>query len=575
VSPAAARSRLAFAAAALWVLPLWVVRFPPMVDYPQQLALSAILRWYSDPVRRFRETYELALWTPHGLFKLLTAGLAWVVPIHVAGRLVVSASLLGVGLAALALCRRAGRPGWYALLALALTYNTVFYWGFVDNLLAIPLALGGVAMADGLFERPFGWRSWLALAGVCALFYAVHLQFLLLFAGMVGWIAICRRPPWRRLALWLSALVPGVAACLGVMAYGILRTAPGVISEYERRMRSAPPFRLPLTTKLLRLPDLLFGPYPDRTGWILLGLLALTAVVAILFREKRPFGASPHSPNPLSPGLPPTLTGERGLETELSSPSSPGGVGGRPGEEGRGDEGPPTGRGNGPERSEPRVPDLLFRTRFATLTGWLVLLYLILPEFRGGYLIADRVAPFAAMMGVIALPPPRLERRRLVAALVGVVVAFQFMQTLSAFLRFRGESAGLEELLAGTEPGQNLAGLIFQRESASWRGMPFYLHFPAYYQVEKGGRILFSFAELFQTSARFRPGKSWDDLLREWNDWNPQFFDYGRHGGRFRYFLVRGTLADVTAAFGGDPARLGLNGRTAGEWWLFESPPKY
>ncbi|HEY2295778.1 MAG TPA: hypothetical protein VGM86_34175 [Thermoanaerobaculia bacterium] len=510
MSPAAARSRLALAAAALWVLPLWVVRFPPMVDYPQQLALSAILRWYSDPVRRFRETYELALWTPHGLFKLLTAGLAWVVPIQWAGKLVVSASLLGVGLAALALCRRAGRPGWYALLALALTYNTVFYWGFVDNLLAIPLALGGVAMADGLFERsierPFGWRSWLALAGVCLLFYTVHLQFLLLFAGMVGWIAICRRPPWKRLALWLSALVPGVAACLAVMAYGVLRTAPGVISEYERRMRSAPPLRLPVTTKLLRLPDLLFGPYPDWTGWVLLGLLGVTAVLAVAFRERS------------------------------------------------------------------SSPDLLFRTRFATLAGWLVLLYLILPEFRGGYLIADRVAPFAAMMAVIALPPPLPERRRLVAVLVGVVVAIQFMQTLSAFLRFRGESAGLEELLAGTEPGQNLGGLIFDRQSASWRGMPVYLHFPAYYQVEKGGRILFSFAELFQTSARFRPGKSWDDLLREWNDWNPQLFDYRRHGGRFRYFLVRGTLADVTAAFGGDPARLGLTGRTAGEWWLFERP---
>jgi hypothetical protein len=98
--------------------------------------------------------------------------------------------------------------------------------------------------------------------------------------------------------------------------------------------------------------------------------------------------------------------------------------------------------------------------------------------------------------------------------------------------------------------------------------MAVYLHFPAYYQVEKGGRVLFSFAELFQTSARFRPGASWDGLLREWNDWNPRLFDYGRHGGRFRYFLVRGTPADVTAAFGGDPARLGLTGRTAGEWWL-------
>ena len=284
------RSRLSLALAALWVLPLWVVAFPPMVDYPQQLALAAILRWYSDPARRFRETYELALWTPHGLFKLLAAGLAWAMPIEVAGKLIVSASLLAVGAAALALCRRTGAPGWYALLALALTYNSIFYWGFVDNLLAFPLALAGAALADRLLDGPFGARPWLALAATCLLFYTVHLQFLLLFAGAVGWLAICRLPQWnwdlRRFALWLSALVPGVAACGAVMAYGVLRAPVGVISEYERRMRSAPPVRLPLATKLARLPDLLFGPYPDRTGWVLLGLLVLTMAVAIAFREK-------------------------------------------------------------------------------------------------------------------------------------------------------------------------------------------------------------------------------------------------------------------------------------------------
>jgi hypothetical protein len=522
------RRRLPLAAAALWVLPLWVVAFPPMVDYPQQLALSAILRWYSDPIRRFRETYELALWAPHGLFKLLTAGLAWAVPINVAGKLVVSASLLAVGAAALALCRRTGRPGWYALLALALTYNTVFYWGFVDNLLALPLALGGAALADRLLDRPVTARPWLALAGVTVLFYTVHLQFLLLFAGMVGWLAICRlsKENWKRLALWLTALVPGLVACGAVMAYGVLRSPVGVISEYERRMRSSPPLRLPLGTKLARLPDILFGPYPDRTGWVLLGLLAVTAILAILFRDR--------------------------------SPSPPG----------RGGQGVRPRSADGPEG--PRVLDRLFRARFATLTGWLALLYLILPEFRGGYLIAERVAPLAVMLAMVMLPPPAAGRRRLVALLVAGVLVFQFGQTLSAFLRFRAESAGLAELLAGTEPGQNLAGLIFERESASWRGLPVYLHFPAHYQAAKGGRILFSFAELFQTSARFRPGESWDDLLREWSDWNPRFFNYERHGGRFRYFLVRGGPADVVTAFGGDPGRLGLAGKTAGEWWLFE-----
>jgi hypothetical protein len=443
------------------------------------------------------------------------AGLAWVLPINVAGRLVVSLCLVAVGAGALALCRRAGRPAGYALLALALTYNYAFFWGFVDNLLAYPLALGGIALADALFDRPFTARSWLALAAVGLLFYTVHLQFLLLFAGAVGWLAICRLPGWRRLALWLSALVPGVVAGLAAMAYGVLHSPAGVITAYELRMRQAPPLRLPLLAKLRYVPELLFGPTADHSAVISLGLLLAVAVLALVFRAP------------------------------AAAPAS----------------------------GQVSRQDLLFRTRFATLAGWIAFLYLILPEFRGGYLIAQRIAPFAAMVAVTALPVARPERRRLVAWLAAALVVFQLGQTLAGFLRFRTESAGLADLLEDTEPGQSLAGLIFDRSSASWPSMPVYLHFPAYYQAFKGGRILFSFAELFQTSARFRPGRSWDDLLTQWNEWSPQLFDYDRHGERFRYFLVRGDRGDVADAFGGDPARRGLRGWQAGGWWLFEKTP--
>jgi hypothetical protein len=64
-------------------------------------------------------------------------------------------------------------------------------------------------------------------------------------------------------------------------------------------------------------------------------------------RWERPSGASPHSPDPSLPASPPTLR-ERGgrlvkRQIKLTSPSSPVGKGGRPGEEGRGDEGQPAG----------------------------------------------------------------------------------------------------------------------------------------------------------------------------------------------------------------------------------------
>src|SRR3954471_2665414 len=68
---------------------------------------------------------------------------------------------------------------------------------------------------------------------------------------------------------------------------------------------------------------------------------------------ERPFGAGPHSPTPLS-RPPPRPTGREGLK-QLSpkglSPSSPVRSGGRPGEEGRGDEGQRTGDAGGPASS--------------------------------------------------------------------------------------------------------------------------------------------------------------------------------------------------------------------------------
>ena len=296
---------LAYAVAALWVLPLWVVRFPPMVDYPQQLALAAILRWYSDPARRFRETYELALGAPHGLWKLLVAGLAWIAPIDGAGQLVVSLSLVAVGAAALALCRRAGRPDGHALLALALTYNSPSSGGSSTTCSPIPWSLAGVALADQPFERPItparGW-PW----PVRLLLYTVHLQFLLLFAGAVGWLALARAPGWKRLALGLSALVPGLALGLGVMAVGVFALPVGVVTAYERRLRDIPTIWTPITVKLARLPDLLFGAHADGSGWLLLALLLAfgTLVIATRVRERaargggRPCSATVSPPSP-------------------------------------------------------------------------------------------------------------------------------------------------------------------------------------------------------------------------------------------------------------------------------------
>ena len=493
-----------------WVVPLWLIRYLPMVDYPQQLAVASILRYYGDPARMLQQAYEPALLRPQGLFEVIAAGLAWLMPIEHAGKVVLALSLALVVPAAVALCRRTGRPDWYALFALAVTYNHAFYWGFADNLMAYPLVLAGGALADRLFDRPrFGWREWLPLAGCGLLFYAIHLQFLLVFAGLLGWLAIARRPGWKRLATWLSTLVPGLAVGMGVLRWAHLHAAE-VMTGYQDRLQSKQSYYRSVYEKLVNIPDAWFGGYADSAQYLLLGLLLL-AVLALLV----PF----------------------------------------------------------PRSTRPAAEDHLYRSRFLVPALGLVALYFVLPEFKNGYFVAERILPLAFMLAVPSLPVPSSPvRRRMAALLLAGLLVLAAGRTSASFLRFGAEVAGLEEILDSTEPGQPLAGLMFSNLVGEYAWPPVLVHFPAYYQVEKGGRLHFSFVQFFNSPVRYRPGQNWEDgLLAEWEEWSPRKFFYPRHGKRFRYFLLRGDPEHVNAAFG--PYLAEIRVRSAGRWFLIERLP--
>lgn len=504
-------------ASVAWVLPLWLIPYLPMVDYPQQLALASILRYYGDPARMLQQAYEIVLLRPQGLLEVLIAGLAWLMPIEHAGKVVLALSLALVVPAAVALCRRTGRPDWYALFALAVTYNHAFYWGFADNLLAYPVVLAGGALADRLFDRSrFGWREWLPLAACGLLFYGIHLQFLLIYAGLVTWLAITRRPGWKRLVFDLSTLLPGLAVGMGVLSWLHLHTAE-VMTLYQERVQSTQPYYFTFLEKVVHLPEDCFGNFLGGAQFLLMAILLL-AVLALLV----PFSRSDS---------------------------------------------------HRPARSDGRPEDLLYRSRFLVPALGLFVLYFVLPEFAGGYFVSQRILALAFMLAVPALPvPPSAVRRRMAALLLGGLLIVQLGQTSAGFLSFGAEIAGLEELLDSTEPGQTLAGLIYAKVSTEYGWPPVLTHFPAYYQVEKGGRVHFSFAQFFNSPVRYRPGQNWEDrLLAEWDEWSPYKFSYPRHARYFRYFLLRGDPEHVSAAFG--PYLEGIRVRSAGRWFLIERLP--
>jgi hypothetical protein len=504
-----ASARILWIASAIWIIPLWVIPYLPMVDYPQQLAVASILRYYGDPARNLQEAYQLALLRPQGLFEVITAGLAWLVPVEIAGKVLISLSLALVLPAAVALCRRTGRPDWYAFFALAVTYNHAFYWGFADNLLAYPLVLAGGALADRLFDRRFGVREWLLVAGFGTLFYTIHLQFLLIYVGLVGWLALARRPGLREAAARLSALAPGLALGAGVLGWAHLHHGE-VMTGYQDRLQAAQPYYEDPLEKIGKIPDDLFGNYEGGEQYMLFAVLLL-ALLALCV----PF---------------------------------------------------------------PRRPDadwregLLFRSRFLVPALGLLVLFFMLPEFASGYFVSERLIPLIFMLLVPCLPVPGVSRWRAVALLLGGLLVLQLGQTFASFLRFGVESAGLRELLASTEPGQPLAGLLYQKASVEWESPPVMIQFPAHYQAEKGGRIHFSFVQFFNSPVRYQPGRNWEDgLLAEWDEWSPHKFSYPRHGRYFRYFLVRGGPENLAAAFG--PYLPELRVRSAGRWYLVERPP--
>lgn len=163
-------------------------------------------------------------------------------------------------------------------------------------------------------------------------------------------------------------------------------------------------------------------------------------------------------------------------------------------------------------RSREAMPSLevprLRAFRLPLLAVATVALYLALPSAIGNAgFINLRALPFLAML---VLCTPLLARRRAVSALLAAAVALQlgYSILLSSEYRAFDREAGaqqLESVLARAQPGKRLLAIIYQQDSKVFQ-FASYLHFGLYYEIERGGRARFNFAEFPWTPVRFRPG---------------------------------------------------------------------
>src|ERR1700686_518449 len=127
---------------ALTLSPLLWAAVPPLVDYPDHLARMWVLLHARDiPALASNYVVDWRL-LPNLAMDLVLPALAQFMPLEYAGRLFIALTMLSLVLGTVALHRALhGRVGLWPLAALLFVYNSVLYWGFVNFLFTLGLAL--------------------------------------------------------------------------------------------------------------------------------------------------------------------------------------------------------------------------------------------------------------------------------------------------------------------------------------------------------------------------------------------------------------------------------------------------
>lgn len=208
--------------AATLLLPIWIVAFPPLLDYPNHLARAFVLAHLNDPEFSFRQFYR-SDWGPYPYLGMdaSLALLARLFPIETAGRVYLSLCVLALPAAAWFFLRQAQPKSEAAFLwSLLIAYNVFFLEGFLNFDLSIAAGLFALGLWVRWLEAP-GFARWAtALAAFTASYFAHLLGFALAGLVVVAYLALSRRPfrDW----VWSGALaLPSVAFYLRYSRVGL------------------------------------------------------------------------------------------------------------------------------------------------------------------------------------------------------------------------------------------------------------------------------------------------------------------------------------------------------------------
>lgn len=199
----ATRALLYLLVAILATAPAWIVRHPPLEDFPFHVSTLRQIHDIHNPAYGLADVYQVRLLeTEYLLYYVVGDLLAYVMGVKAASVGMMCLYLGGMPLSMAALLRALGRDERLALLVIPLSVNVMFCMGLLPFVFGFPMMLLALAAAVRHFEKPTR-RSGVLVAVLTVLTFYAHIMPFALFG--VGCIALF---PWTRPHRWLSAAAP-------------------------------------------------------------------------------------------------------------------------------------------------------------------------------------------------------------------------------------------------------------------------------------------------------------------------------------------------------------------------------
>jgi hypothetical protein len=511
---------------ALIISGLFVTELLPCVDYPQHLALSDVTRRLANPAAPEHAEFQLNYFTYNGLFHIVVAAFSTLVPIELAGRIVVGVSLLAMAAAVLALVRVLRRPAAHALLFTPILFSFSVGWGFVNYVLATAIAAWALVLVARVAVRPTLMATVAigALGLACAFAHVLAMLILCGFgaalAAEAAWRAAPRsRGPWRRAlrtALCATAaLTPLILGCIYCIKVYQTQYAwdPKMYRDPTIEGSAPPPWE-----KVVFFGAFATDLYHDGTDQIVLwGAVAIMGWSAMLAYKRRSAWDRPHESTP------------------------------------------------------PIVAPMVV----------MILAYFATPMVLvGTHLIFPRLSQWAVLGAVLAMPS-FLEVSAAARAYVWMtrLALAAGANTLFHCALFAWETKDASRLIDDLPPGRAATALIWEPGTLAFRNGSL-THLAAYYGARKHGRWAFAFARYLSVPVRFKPSSQPAWPSRGWEfsaeDYDPRC----KYARAFPLVIVKAP-ADLRRDADGEPLVRGLvfkqdaNAVTLlshhGRYWAFDT----